>query len=113
MLPSLSPSLDILSNEEWPLGISLHKEPYDLMKAVVNCSILYKEYIALLGITDSVELATTWNCKPFWFVLILFWGRSNARSMYWSFQISCFNLSPIKAEMGVDIAPVFVVFSQL
>jgi hypothetical protein len=25
MLPSLSPSLHVLPNEEWPLGISLHK----------------------------------------------------------------------------------------
>jgi hypothetical protein len=31
----------------------------DLMKAVVHCSMLYKEYIGLLGMTDSVELATT------------------------------------------------------
>jgi hypothetical protein len=29
------------------------------MKAVVHCSMLCKEYIGLLGMTDSVELATT------------------------------------------------------
>jgi hypothetical protein len=41
------------------------------MKAVVHCSMLYKEYIVLIGMTDSVELAKTWNWKPFWFVKLI------------------------------------------
>ena len=80
------------------------------MKAVVHCSMLYKEVHWLIRNYWQCRVGHNLKLQAFSFVLILFWGRSNARSMYWSFQICCFNLSPIKAEMGVDIAPVFVVF---